>query len=52
MKIFKMFLFSVIALVAFTRCSTDVDIYSDYKDITIVYGLLDRSDDTVWLKVT
>jgi hypothetical protein len=52
MKLLKTLLFSVIVLVAFTRCSTDVDIYSDYKDITIVYGLLDRSDDTVWLKVT
>jgi hypothetical protein len=36
----------------FSRCSTDVDIYADYKDITLVYGLLDKSDDTIWLKIT
>ncbi len=52
MKIVNILLFVVIALFTFSRCNTDVDIYSDYKDITIVYGLLDKSDDTVWLKVT
>jgi hypothetical protein len=36
----------------FSSCSNDVDIYADYKDITVVYGLLDSSDDTSWLKVT
>lgn len=35
-----------------SSCSTDVDIYADYKDITIVYGLLDQNDDTSWIKVT
>ena len=52
MNKFKILLFSVSAILLFNRCSTDVDIYSDYKDITIVYGLVDRSDDTIWLKVT
>jgi len=52
MKIYKVLLFSAITLFTFSRCSTDVDIYSDYKDITIVYGLVDRADDTIWLKVT
>jgi hypothetical protein len=47
----KLFLFSSLLLL-FTRCSTDVDIYADYKDITIVYGILDKADDTVWLKIT
>ncbi len=36
----------------FSRCSTDVDLYADYKEITIVYGLLDVSDDTSWVKIT
>lgn len=36
----------------FSSCSTDVDIYADYKDISIVYGLMDSSDDTSWIKVT
>ncbi len=43
---------ALMATVLFSRCSTDVDIYTDYKDITIVYGLLDQSDDTIWLKIT
>jgi len=52
MNKFKILLISATAILLFNRCSTDVDIYSDYKDITIVYALLDRSDDTVWLKAT
>ena len=52
MKILKTLFLSVIALISLSRCSTDVDIYSDYKDITVVYGLLDKADDTIWLKVT
>jgi hypothetical protein len=34
------------------QCSTDVDLYADYKMITIVYGILDQEDDTAWIKVT
>lgn len=33
-------------------CSTDVDNYADYKDITIVYGLLETNSDTTFLKIT
>ena len=33
-------------------CSTEVDLYADYKMLTIVYGILDYEDDTTWLKVT
>ena len=36
----------------FQRCSTDVDLYAGYKDITVVYSLLDYSQDTIWAKVT
>lgn len=39
-------------LIFLYRCSTDVDLYADYKDITIVYGILDVSDDTSWIKIT
>ena len=52
MKILKLFVVTALLIVLFNRCSTDVDIYSDYKDITIVYGILDKSDDTLWIKVT
>ena len=39
-------------IILFNRCSNEVDLYADYKEITIVYGLLDISDDTTWVKVT
>lgn len=52
MNKFKIFIPLLTVIILFNNCSTDVDIYSDYKDITIVYGLLDKSDDTVWLKIT
>lgn len=32
-------------------CSTDVDLYADYKDITVVYGLLDSGKDTNYVKI-
>ena len=35
----------------FTSCSTDVDLYADYKDITVVYGLLDCDKDTNYVKI-
>jgi len=50
---FKKPLLLIALMVAlFSSCSNDVDIYADYKDITIVYGLLDQTDDTSWIKVT
>lgn len=52
MKIVKSLFVTLLLLVLFNGCSTDVDIYSDYKDISIVYGVLDRSDDTLWVKIT
>lgn len=39
-------------ILIFNRCSNDVDLYADYKEITIVYGVLDYSDDTAWIKIT
>ena len=32
-------------------CSTDVDLYADYKHITVVYGLLDYKQDTNYIKI-
>lgn len=43
---------AVLGLLFFYRCSTEVDLYADYQDIAIVYGILDYSDDTTWLKIT
>ena len=50
----KIFLLAVLAIssVSLQQCSTDVDLYADYKMITIVYSILDRDDDTAWIKIT
>ncbi len=33
------------------RCSTDFDITSDWKDVTIVYGILNYTDTAIYVKV-
>lgn len=38
-------------LMMFNACHTDVDLYADYKDITVVYGLLDCGVDTNFIKI-
>ncbi len=39
------------ALIGFNACSTDVDLYADYKDTPIIYGLLDASLDTNFIRI-
>lgn len=46
-------LFTAFVLALFlSSCSTDVNLYSDYKDITIVYGVLEYNADTNYVKIT
>ncbi len=49
----KTYLLLTILLVALTAnsCSTDFDIASDWKEITVVYGLLDASKETQYIKI-
>ena len=42
----------VLALIGLASCSTDVDLYADYKDIPVVYGLIDSRSDTNFIKIT
>lgn len=35
----------------FTSCSTKVDLYADYKEIPVIYGLLDVTKDTNYVKI-
>lgn len=42
--------FSVLAVLI--GCSTKVDLYADYKQIPIIYGLLDARADTNFIKIT
>lgn len=46
------FALSLIAGVALTGCTTDVDLYADYKQVPVIYGLLDASADTNYVKIT
>jgi hypothetical protein len=52
MKKILLILVVFVTLSSLYRCSTEVDIYADYKDITIVYGLLNQQDDTTFIKIT
>ena len=49
----KLFLsLSALACLAyFSACSTDVDLYADYKDIPVIYGLVDASQDTNFIRI-
>ena len=47
----QLFFIGLMALV-FASCSTDVDLYNDYKDIPVVYALLDAQADTNYIKIT
>lgn len=51
MKYLSIILFSFVILGGFHSCSTDVDINAPWKDITIVYGLLNQNDNIHYIKV-
>ena len=42
----------VLLFTFFCSCSTDVELYDDYKDIPVIYGLLDVNADTNYIKIT
>lgn len=39
-------------IAVFYSCSTDVELYTDYKDIPIIYGILDPKADTNYIRIT
>lgn len=48
----KKLLITLSVLLALYSCSTDVDIYADYKEIPVVYGLIEVDSDTNFVKIT
>lgn len=46
------FLLLLICMTGFLSCSTRVDLYSDYKDIPVVYGIIEANADTNFIKIT
>ena len=51
-KIILSFLLFFLLGSVFTNCSTEVDLYTDYKDITVIYGLLDIQSDTNYVRIS
>ncbi|MDF1672351.1 MAG: hypothetical protein P1U41_02535 [Vicingaceae bacterium] len=42
---------SLISAISFTSCETDIDVNAEYEDITIVYGAINPSDTTHYIKI-
>ncbi|GAB1405985.1 hypothetical protein MASR1M74_31670 [Lentimicrobium sp.] len=51
MKIRLFLLLTLFSTLIFSACETDFDITADYKDITVVYGLLSQNDSVHYLKI-
>jgi len=47
----KQWLFLILAAFSLNACDNEVDLIADYKDITIVYGFMDQTQDTQWVRV-
>lgn len=47
----KWFLGLAASLTVLSSCSEDVDLTAPYKDLAIVYGLLDEKQDTHWVRI-
>ena len=51
MKKIQFFLSLTVFLSFFASCTTDVELYADYKDIPVIYGLLNASQDTNFVRI-
>jgi hypothetical protein len=51
MKKLFLSLFLLACVAMFNACSTDVELYADYKDIPVVYGLIDATQDTNFVRI-
>ena len=51
MKKIQFFLSLTVLLGFFASCTTDVELYADYRDIPVVYGLLDATKDTNYIRI-
>lgn len=47
----KSLLFGLIVSFTFFACSTDFDLTSDWKEIPVVYGLIDQSEDVQYFRI-
>jgi len=47
----KMYLLFIVFLILFSSCETEFDVNAEWKETTVVYGLLDASLDTQYIKI-
>lgn len=52
MKYMRFILILSSFICVFYSCSTDVDLYDDYKDVAIIYAMLNPRADTNYVKIT
>lgn len=52
MKHFCYLLLFAVALLSLSSCKKSLDVNADWKDVTIVYGLLDQNDTIHYVKIT
>ena len=52
MKNIRFILIISLFITIFDSCSTDVDLYAEYKDVPIVYAMLNPKSDTNYVKIT
>lgn len=51
MKICRFILIFSFFIFVFGSCKTDVDLYADYKDVAIIYAMIDHKVDTNYVKI-
>lgn len=52
MKLSRFILYITFFTTVFSSCSTDVNLYANYKDIPIIYAMLNPKTDTNYVKIT
>lgn len=52
MKLLRFICVLVCFITVFASCSSDIDLYADYKDVPIIYGMLNARADTNYIKIT
>lgn len=48
----KIIIPAILAAFAFTSCSTDLDVIDEWKETTVVYGVLNENDTAHYIKIT
>lgn len=52
MHSFRNLLLLLLFIPALYSCNKELKVNADWKDVTVVYGLLDQTDDTTFIKIT